>query len=146
MSGVKHLGGDSRGSQSQQKADFCPFAPHFAGVPWHRPTRWPVPSQLRWCPLRTGLCHAADTRARCSPSSCPSPATSSPCPTSWPVTRTQHVSGTPQPPLVARPAPPHLMSSSLAKMMTALAWEVSRRRRMILSNSPGLGSRGILTD
>ena len=41
---------------------------------------------------------------------------------------------------------PHLMSSSLAKMMTALAFDVSRSRRMILSNSPGLGSRGILTD
>lgn len=41
---------------------------------------------------------------------------------------------------------PHLMSSSLAKMMTALAFEVSRRRRMILSNSPALGSRGIFTD
>ena len=41
---------------------------------------------------------------------------------------------------------PHLMSSSLAKMMTPLALEVSRRRRTILSNSPGLGSRGIFTD
>lgn len=41
---------------------------------------------------------------------------------------------------------PHLMSSSLAKMMTALALEVSRRRRMILSNSPAFGSRGIFTD
>lgn len=48
---------------------------------------------------------------------------------------------TPQP-----PALPHLMSSSLAKMMTPLAFEVSRRRRMILSNSPALGSRGIFTD
>lgn len=38
------------------------------------------------------------------------------------------------------------MSSSLANMMTALALEVSSRRLMILSNSPGLGSLGIFKD
>lgn len=44
------------------------------------------------------------------------------------------------------PWPPYLMSSSLAKMMMALALDVSSRRLMILSNSPVLGSRGIFTD
>ena len=38
------------------------------------------------------------------------------------------------------------MSSSLANMMMALALEVSSRRLMILSNSPGLGSLGIFKD
>lgn len=40
----------------------------------------------------------------------------------------------------------NLISSSLAKMMTARALDVSRSRRMILSYSPALGSRGIFTD
>lgn len=40
----------------------------------------------------------------------------------------------------------HLMSSSLAKIMTTLALGFSLSLRMILSNSPGLGSRGIFTD
>lgn len=38
------------------------------------------------------------------------------------------------------------MSSSLAKIMTTLALGFSLSLRMILSNSPGLGSRGIFTD
>ena len=38
------------------------------------------------------------------------------------------------------------MSSSFANMMTARALGVSSRRRTILSNSPGLGSRGIFRD
>lgn len=38
------------------------------------------------------------------------------------------------------------MSSSFANMMMALALEVSSRRLMILSNSPGLGSLGIFKD
>lgn len=38
------------------------------------------------------------------------------------------------------------MSSSLAKMMTPRALEVSISRLMILSNSPGLGSLGIFMD
>lgn len=41
---------------------------------------------------------------------------------------------------------PYLISSSLAKSMTTLALGFSRSRRMTLSNSPCLGSRGILTD
>lgn len=59
-----------------------------------------------------------------------------------------HIFCTPShtPSLKTRPLPSYLISSSLAKMMTARAWDVSRRRRMILSNSPALGSRGILTD
>lgn len=40
----------------------------------------------------------------------------------------------------------HLMSSSLAKMMTPRALEVSISLLMILSNSPGFGSLGILMD
>lgn len=40
----------------------------------------------------------------------------------------------------------HLMSSSLAKMMTTLAFGFSLSLRTILSNSPGFGSRGIFTD
>lgn len=40
----------------------------------------------------------------------------------------------------------YLISSSLAKIMTTLAFGFSRSRRMTLSNSPCLGSRGILTD
>lgn len=40
----------------------------------------------------------------------------------------------------------HLMSSSLAKMMTPRALEVSISRLMILSNSPGFGSLGIFID
>lgn len=43
-------------------------------------------------------------------------------------------------------AAPHLMSSSLAKMMMARALGVSRSLLMTLSNSPDLGSRGILMD
>lgn len=39
-----------------------------------------------------------------------------------------------------------LISSSLANMMTALALDVSSRRRMILSNSPARGSLGIFKD
>lgn len=41
---------------------------------------------------------------------------------------------------------PYLISSSLAKIMTTLAFGFSLSRRMTLSNSPCLGSRGILTD
>lgn len=40
----------------------------------------------------------------------------------------------------------YLISSSLAKSMTTLALGFSLSRRMTLSNSVGLGSRGILTD
>lgn len=40
----------------------------------------------------------------------------------------------------------HLMSSSFAKMIIARALGVSSKRLMILSNSPGLGSRGIFSD
>lgn len=40
----------------------------------------------------------------------------------------------------------HLMSSSLAKMMTTRALGFSVSLRIILSNSPVLGSRGIFTD
>lgn len=40
----------------------------------------------------------------------------------------------------------HLMSSSLAKMMTPRALEVSISLLMILSNSPGFGSLGIFMD
>lgn len=38
------------------------------------------------------------------------------------------------------------MSSSFANMITARAFGVSNKRLMIFSNSPGLGSRGILSD
>lgn len=41
---------------------------------------------------------------------------------------------------------PYLISSSLAKSMTTLAFGFSLSRRMTLSNSSCLGSRGILTD
>ncbi len=40
----------------------------------------------------------------------------------------------------------YLMSSSWAKMMTPRALGVSISLLMILSNSPGLGSRGIFMD
>lgn len=40
----------------------------------------------------------------------------------------------------------HLMSSSLANIITARALGVSSRRLIIFSNSPGLGSRGIFCD
>lgn len=40
----------------------------------------------------------------------------------------------------------HLMSSSLAKIMTTRALGFSLSLRIILSNSPDLGSRGIFTD
>lgn len=40
----------------------------------------------------------------------------------------------------------HLISSSLAKIMTTLAFGFSLSLRITLSNSPGFGSRGIFTD
>lgn len=45
-----------------------------------------------------------------------------------------------------RVIPTHLMSSSLAKIMTPRAFEVSISLLMIFSNSPGRGSLGIFMD